>query len=156
MAGANFVLYFEVKSLASPGAKYSFAADTQKFLLLSCSYTDFEKHRILCKHLYLVHRIYRHFAINYVRPVTDEKDKVHEEDAAEFGLQLEDIISPRLALQLQQRAQEELAKVQEEEIKKRAREVAIAEEFEECEKELKTAATRDVKGVRSRYRTQMQ
>ena len=44
-----------------------------------------------------------------------------------------------MALQLQEnRAREEAAKVQREETKKRAREVAVAEEFDDCEKELRT------------------
>ncbi|CAO3569466.1 unnamed protein product [Mortierella alpina] len=52
---------------------------------------------------------------------------VQEEDTEDTGFRLEDILTPQLALQLQEsRAREEAAKVQKEEAKKRAREVAIA------------------------------
>ena len=52
------------------------------------------------------------------------------ESTKELGPRLEDIISPQLILQLPaSRAREQAAKVLEEETKKRAREVVIAEEF---------------------------
>ena len=72
-------------------------------------------------------------------PTTDEIDLNNEESTDAFGPRLEEVLSSQLALQLQaSREREQAAKVLEEETKKRAREVAITEEFEDCERELQT------------------
>ncbi|KAF9189661.1 hypothetical protein BGZ51_009390 [Haplosporangium sp. Z 767] len=62
------------------------------------------------------------------------------ESTNELGLRLEDIISPQLIPQLQAvRARQQATKVQKEEMKKRTRELVIAEDFEDCERELRSA-----------------
>ncbi|KAF9185406.1 hypothetical protein BGZ50_003076 [Haplosporangium sp. Z 11] len=87
----------------------------------------------------LVQRIYIDLVINYdsalsaPTPANENTDMENMESTNELGLRREDIISPQLILQLQAvRVRQQAAKVQEEEMKKRTRELAIAEDFEDC------------------------
>ncbi|KAF8923992.1 hypothetical protein BGZ58_002311, partial [Dissophora ornata] len=67
---------FAVKSFTSTGIEYSVHVDVERSLLLSCSCGDYSKHRIPCKHLFLVSRIYELFKINYTSELEPTQDTV--------------------------------------------------------------------------------
>ncbi|KAI8594609.1 hypothetical protein EDD21DRAFT_393290, partial [Dissophora ornata] len=73
-------------------------------LLLSCSCPDYVKHRLPCKHMYLVPRIYSDVDISYeghvetVSPVAAVSDTL--------DIPLENMLSPRLLLLLQKQRAE--------------------------------------------------
>ncbi|KAI8601845.1 hypothetical protein EDD21DRAFT_353285 [Dissophora ornata] len=55
-----------VKSFATASKEYTIGLDVAAKQLLSCTCTDFEKHQIACKHLYLVERVYEFFHIKHI------------------------------------------------------------------------------------------
>ena len=73
-------------------------------LLLSCSCEDYDRHRIPCKHLYLVQRVYNVFEINYdsaplPEPAHDSMNSMDNMESNDvFGPPLEETISQQLAL----------------------------------------------------------
>jgi hypothetical protein len=98
-----------------------------------CSCPDHTKHRIPCKHMYLVTRIYpdivpeRRLGPIHINPGPTQ-EKVNIDD--QFGLPLENYLSPHLLNQL------EAERTKESERKKREREEATAQATRDCEKEL--------------------
>ncbi|KAF9182873.1 hypothetical protein BGZ50_004645 [Haplosporangium sp. Z 11] len=94
-----------------------YMGEENKNLLLSSTCVDYKAQRIPRKHFYLVQRIYINFDINYGSTLT----------------------TPMLANGNMDKMDnmEQVTKALEEEVKKRARELAIAEDFEDCERELR-------------------
>ncbi|KAF9900870.1 hypothetical protein EC991_006774, partial [Linnemannia zychae] len=56
---------FIVNSFTTPDVKYAVSANAQAARLLSCTCLDYVRHKILCKRLYLVSRIYKNMDISY-------------------------------------------------------------------------------------------
>lgn len=119
-----------MKSFTVPKKEYSVGVDLERGLVLSCSCTDHTTHRIPCKHMYLVARIYTFLEIGYrgpmhANPRREEKTNID----VTFSLPPESIISPHLLRQL------EAERTKEREQKKRMREEVTAQAFANCESE---------------------
>ncbi|KAF9364247.1 hypothetical protein BGX34_002118 [Mortierella sp. NVP85] len=118
---------FVVKSFTKPRMEYTVDVDLERSLLLSCSCADHITHRIPCKHMYLVtfldvgHRA----GPMYANPKREEKTNID----AKFRLPPESVISPHLLRQL------EAERTKEREQKKRMRDEATAQAFENCQSE---------------------
>ncbi|KAF9535998.1 hypothetical protein EC957_000966, partial [Mortierella hygrophila] len=56
---------FFVNSFTTPNVKYAVSADAQAARLLSCTCPDYVRHKMPCKHMYLVSRIYNSMDISY-------------------------------------------------------------------------------------------
>ncbi|KAF9898841.1 hypothetical protein BX616_003548, partial [Lobosporangium transversale] len=90
---------FVVKSSADSGVEYFVAADVEKGLLQSCSCPDYVRHRIPCKHMYLVSRTYDDVDVQYTAaPSRIEHQDKHVE--LDFGPSPESFILPALLRQL--------------------------------------------------------
>ncbi|KAI8603270.1 hypothetical protein EDD21DRAFT_42873 [Dissophora ornata] len=59
------MIQISVGSFTTPGINYSISTDPGFTRLLSCTCVSYNKHRVPCKHLYLVLRIYIHMRICY-------------------------------------------------------------------------------------------
>ncbi|KAI8359346.1 hypothetical protein B0O80DRAFT_440063, partial [Mortierella sp. GBAus27b] len=120
---------FMVKSFGGSGEEYSVAVDVESGLLLSCSCPDHTKHRIPCKHMYLISRVNPGVVLERRPAPMSTKPRLTQEKVSiddQFGPPLEDSISPHLQNQLKA----------ERERKKRERDEATAQAIRDCENEL--------------------
>ncbi|KAF9979953.1 hypothetical protein BGZ75_009025 [Mortierella antarctica] len=106
----------------------------ERSLLLSCTCPDHLKHKIPCKHLYLVERIFDVFEVKHT-PDPDPEDNVVENDQDDFAVGNSPPITESIPInvQLLLRAQ----RAQEQELRRRKREEEVAEAFADCETKLK-------------------
>lgn len=122
-----------VKSFTGSEAEYSVAVDVEKSHILSCTCPDQTRHKLPCKHMYLVSRIYEDLNVR-IRggPMRANPDRTQETGGIDerFMPSPESVISSHLLQQLQ------AARAKDMEEKKRRREEATAQAFKECEKEL--------------------
>lgn len=102
--------------------------DMAKNLLLSCSCFDYFRHKIPCKHMYLVQRIHGDLGIKYSADAVPNSEVTSNGDP--FGSALENSLSLHLLHQLQV-ARAEMAAT-----KKRERDAADAEVFIKCNEEM--------------------
>jgi len=130
--GLISVLSFE------PDPQMQYALEVRSQWLVECSCPDYSRHRIPCKHMYLVSRIYPQFRVKYgtdgdINRIGDSLSN----DELDLGTPLEELLSHGL-LQLQESREEEergIARMKEED---RVRENERRERMMlECEKTLK-------------------
>ncbi|KAF9934067.1 hypothetical protein BGZ67_004024 [Mortierella alpina] len=125
---------FLVKSFTRAELEYTITVSMERSLLLSCTCPDHLKHKIPCKHLYLVKRIFDVFEVKHT-PDPDPEDNVVENDQDDFAVDINPPIPESIPInvQLLLRAQ----RAQEQELRKRKREEEVAEAFADCETKLK-------------------
>ena len=122
---------FMVRSFTGSYVEHSVAVDFERYLILSCTCADQTKHKMPCKHMYLVSRIYRFLDVGYrAGPMLTNPERTQSDNDESFNSSLESAISPQLLQQLQ------VARAEDREEKKRKREEASAQAFRRCENEL--------------------
>ncbi|KAI8357387.1 hypothetical protein B0O80DRAFT_496160 [Mortierella sp. GBAus27b] len=119
-----------VLSFTIPGIRYSVAIDTARSLLLSCTCLDHDRHKIPCKHMYLVQRVYSNLKVKHCTDLVPFQQTAVNNDY--FGPPLQSVLSRNLSLQL------EAARAESEAAKKRERDDADAEVIRESYDELRT------------------
>ncbi|KAG0195928.1 hypothetical protein BGX28_000358 [Mortierella sp. GBA30] len=133
---------FMVKSFTGSSLEYDVAVDIERNLLLSCSCADYIRHRIPCKHFYLIVRIFNIFEIKYTpdpEPTRDDgiddnsNDQITQDPNTMDGTYppLPAIIPPHIQLLIQ------AERAKEREAQKRKREEEVKESFKECDAKLK-------------------
>lgn len=129
-----------MRSFTGLGLEYTVAVDVERSLLLSCTCADYVKHKIPCKHMYLVARLFDVFEICYTpdrEPPQD--DNVDNGGDGQDGHDAMDDNDPPVQafvpLNVQLLLQAERAK--EREARKRKHEEEVAEAFKDCDARLK-------------------
>ncbi|KAK3835443.1 MAG: hypothetical protein J3R72DRAFT_451572, partial [Linnemannia gamsii] len=121
---------FIVNSFTTPDVKYTVSVDAQAARLLSCTCPDYVRHKMPCKHLYLVSRIYNSMDISYDGSdmfSTDEGRRRYDSSEDEIPAAWR-VIVPLVVLQM------ELARAEKKAERRKLRESERAIEFNGCEK----------------------
>ncbi|KAK3819330.1 MAG: hypothetical protein J3R72DRAFT_497555, partial [Linnemannia gamsii] len=127
---------FIVNSFTTPDVKYTVSVDAQAARLLSCTCPDYVRHKMPCKHLYLVSRIYNSMDISYDGSDMFLRDEDVTDDDMNNGSEVDDddssedeipaawrVIVPLVVLQM------ELARAEKKAERRKLRESERAIEF---------------------------